>query len=164
MVTDINFENSYIISINCHICKQYFDVLDEYKYHLKKHYENDENKQWLKCDLGCKDNLFRNFPDFVCHIAFHTKNRPFKCDISDNGNKCLYSSGSKSNMKSHWNVQHNISNNKNNKLIKYESDESEEESDSESISESECDGFEENGYLITDLSQVKKKELELGVK
>ncbi len=92
MFVDISFENSYIISINCHLCKQYFDTFDEYKCHLQKHYENDNNKQWLKCDLGCVNKIFKNAIDFIQHIASHSKQyRPFKCNISQNGRTQLES-------------------------------------------------------------------------
>eukprot|EP01084_Bolivina_argentea_P054475 99900_1 len=96
-----DFDNNYCISIKCHICPKQFDTLDIYKCHLKQHYDNDHLRTWLKCDLGCKDKLFSCFAHFMPHIASHTRKYPFKC------NKCLVTTSTKSNMKNHWNKQHN---------------------------------------------------------
>eukprot|EP01084_Bolivina_argentea_P110600 197436_1 len=97
----IEFENSYYISVKCHICEQHFDAIANYRVHLQTHYLNDPIREWKKCDLGCDMELYDS-TKFIGHISTHTKDKPFRCNIIVNGIKCNYSNGYKSELKKHW--------------------------------------------------------------
>eukprot|EP01084_Bolivina_argentea_P018258 33992_1 len=107
----VEFRDSFHVSIHCHICKHNFDDYNEYKEHIQKHYETDNNKTWKQCDFGCEINpikpYFFSSADFISHIAQHTQEKPFKCDVIVNGIKCLSSVGTRSNLKHHWKTHFN---------------------------------------------------------
>eukprot|EP01084_Bolivina_argentea_P194121 333031_1 len=156
IIDDTNFEKSYYISVDCHICKKDLNSLNEYRTHLEKHYEIDHLRTWLKCDMGCKNKIFTHFTHFMSHIASHTKNYPFKCGILYNGNECIFRAGTKSNMKKHWNSKHNKNESDYESLSSKSNNESESESESESEeleteieSESNNIKFESNGYFVS---------------
>eukprot|EP01084_Bolivina_argentea_P238700 401032_1 len=44
-----SFEENYYVSVRCHICKKHFDDFDEYKEHIKNHYDLDATKTWKQC-------------------------------------------------------------------------------------------------------------------
>eukprot|EP01084_Bolivina_argentea_P292551 502972_1 len=93
------FAFQYHICVHCHVCKQHFVEYNQYMSHVRKHYTDDPNKNWLQCNLGCKnENLFSNSHVFVGHIARHTNDKPFKCDFP----KCTSSFGYKERLKEHW--------------------------------------------------------------
>eukprot|EP00483_Globobulimina_turgida_P003069 UN03074 len=97
--------------MNCHICKKYFEEFDEYRAHLQRHYDNDSNKKWMECDFGCKDDtgkpvLSLNVGNFIAHIASHTKQKPFKCNVTVNGIKCKRSTTTKGALRRHWESMH----------------------------------------------------------
>eukprot|EP01084_Bolivina_argentea_P262830 444636_1 len=104
---NIDFINSYHVSINCHVCNKHFDKFNKYKNHVKEHYENDPLRKWLECDIGCKENnknkVFSSDIGFIYHIATHTNDFAFKCDVE----KCNAIKGTQSDIKKHWNLKHN---------------------------------------------------------
>eukprot|EP00483_Globobulimina_turgida_P003548 UN03554 len=110
----MEFEESYLFSTNCHMCKKYFDDLHEYKDHLQQHYDKDSNKTWLQCDFGCTKNetgismpvLSSSVGNFIAHITKHTKTKPFKCNVIVNGIKCTNSATTKGNLRNHWKSMH----------------------------------------------------------
>eukprot|EP01084_Bolivina_argentea_P081183 147036_1 len=71
------------------------------------HYDTNPNKTWRKCDFdGCNRDprlgLFKDGDYFISHIAQHTHQKPYKCNVLINGRKCVVSCGSKYNYKAHW--------------------------------------------------------------
>eukprot|EP01084_Bolivina_argentea_P089249 161071_1 len=137
----IEFENSgYYVSVDCHICQQHLTDYVEYKIHLQTHYAKDKNRNWLTCDYGCKElvggvqrlKVFTDARGFLCHIASHTMDYPFRCNGMVNGKKCTVGRGTKGNLKKHWMNNHGMKKDRN-RLV---------ESDSESDDEMNSDDSE----------------------
>eukprot|EP01083_Nonionella_stella_P089534 249835_1 len=103
---------AYSVSVWCHICNDHFDDIKKYKSHLKQHYDTDESRTWLHCDLGCEVNpnhpgrtakytgVSGNSTAFIYHIAAHTKTGPFKCIRCDQRLSQL------SSFRKHWESKH----------------------------------------------------------
>eukprot|EP01084_Bolivina_argentea_P251541 421904_1 len=93
-----NYKCCYHVSVCCYICNQHFVQCSKYTEHLEKHYNDNSNKIWLKCDK-CQDNKIWKTADlFIGHISTHTNDKPFKCDFS----QCGSSYGSKNTLKQHY--------------------------------------------------------------
>jgi len=99
-------KNGFYVSVHCHICKEHFYDIGEYKMHLEQHYNLDDTKEWKQCDLGCSDNgtpsVFATGEDFIAHLASHSQDKPYKCLVKVHGKKCTNSSARKNNLKQHW--------------------------------------------------------------
>eukprot|EP01084_Bolivina_argentea_P215998 366877_1 len=107
-----NVEVLYHVSVHCYICKEYFVEYSKYDKHLQKHYNDDPNKTWLKCDFRCCKNRkpFYSSSSFIGHISTHTNDKPFKCDFPN----CGASNGSQCNLRNHWrNIHMHFSKGKN---------------------------------------------------
>eukprot|EP01084_Bolivina_argentea_P054473 99897_1 len=55
-INDIHFENSFSFEMECHICKINFTDYNAYRTHLKEHYDNNTNKNWLVCEFCAEEN------------------------------------------------------------------------------------------------------------
>ncbi len=113
------FDDSYYVSADCHICSAHFKNMSSYKSHLKQHYDNNMNKICLKCDFNeCNQKKFRDSVKFIGHISRHLNIEPYKCNVVNNGIKCIASNRYKHGMKEHWKSHHRLPSNTNNKKIK----------------------------------------------
>eukprot|EP01084_Bolivina_argentea_P228661 386156_1 len=108
----VEFENSYYISINCHICDAHFQCMFTYKTHLKQHYDNDNDKTWMICNFDeCNKKRLRDSVKFIGHLATHFDCRPYKCNVKNNGIECTVSYRYKHDMKNHWKSHFKLTNN-----------------------------------------------------
>eukprot|EP00483_Globobulimina_turgida_P002677 UN02682 len=114
-IENIEFENSYLVSVDCHICKKNFGDIQKYRHHIKAHYQNDRNRKWLECDFGCMGSgkerrrpmVLSTATNFILHIGSHTKQKPFRCNWKmENGVRCARSMTQIFNLRKHWESNH----------------------------------------------------------
>ncbi len=64
----IQFEHSYDLLVDCHLCDKSFQCLFEYETHLKEHYKNSK-KKWMECDFNkCENKNLKSSDKFIEHI------------------------------------------------------------------------------------------------
>ena len=98
-----SFEDDYFVSVHCHLCEEHFEDHQEYKNHLKSHYDEDLDLEWKLCDFGCVDDdgeplVVKRDDGFTAHIATHTDEKPFKCKVKG----CSMAYSRKRNLRRHW--------------------------------------------------------------
>eukprot|EP01084_Bolivina_argentea_P313890 543636_1 len=101
-INESDFEKDYYVSVNCHICASYFNDIIMYQIHLRQHYDNEDNRTWLICDIAECGLVLPAPSKFIAHISTHTNHKPYKCNIITNGIKCSESRKYKYEMKNHW--------------------------------------------------------------
>lgn len=79
----------YTVDVNCKECGLHFDDFDNYREHLKQHFEKDPEREWRMClDLEPSDTdcdlkrKWKSDQSFIAHLcAFHGYDRLFWCNL-----------------------------------------------------------------------------------
>ena len=104
--SSINWEDYYVVSVDCKICGEHFDDRQLYYDHLKDHYDSDPSKTWRQCDCGRKWKDCRTFGTHLC--GSHGYPHIFQCNQSKDGSPCDFTSSNESNMKQHLRTVHAV--------------------------------------------------------
>ena len=104
--SSINWEDYYVVSVDCKICDEHFVDRKLYYDHLKDHYDSEPSKTWRECDCGRKWKDARCFGAHLC--GSHDYPHPFQCNQNRDGSPCDFTSSTECNMKQHLRNVHVI--------------------------------------------------------
>ena len=103
----INWEDCYVVSVDCKICGEHFEDRKMYYDHLQGHFDSDPSKTWRECDCGRKWKESRSFMLHLC--GSHGYPRLFQCILTCNGTPCDFSASARSGMTKHLQNKHGMS-------------------------------------------------------
>ena len=95
------------VSADCKLCGDHFDEYSGYKAHLKRHFDEDPDKEWMYC-LECDPGKERRDP--MAHICrYHDYDDPYRCMLKmEDGTPCTGSNCTKQGIAWHLWTSHKI--------------------------------------------------------
>lgn len=92
----------YEVNVNCKECGEHFQDDDRHREHLKRHFNDDPDREWRRCnENGCDSTISYETTHFMFHLCSeHGYDKQYRCTRG----QCPYRAATLSEMKKHSRV------------------------------------------------------------